>query len=268
MALASASALGVSLSEMAWETALLRRKIGRIGGMDAVADVAWGVEVIKSLEQDAIAAGFSALISRIPIDRTAAVSSLELSGFVTGDVGLTFEYQLAPHASSPTSVDAPDDIAIRPVADGDLPALHEMASGLFLHSYYYISPVFSRAEANRLYRAWLTNSVLHGRADRVLVAARANTVVGFITCRVGSDGIGVIELIGVGRPHASRGVGKRLVRAALRCFHDLGAAVVRVRTQATNLAAVGMYSATGARAAGVDMTLLKALPDHQEKSRS
>ena len=96
-------------------------------------------------------------------------------------------------------------------------------------------------------------------ADRVIVAETGKRLLGFITCRRDANRIGVIELVGVAPGHASRGIGRLLVRAALDCFEQLGAEIVTVRTQVTNTAAVNLYSATGARLAKVDTTFVKLL---------
>ena len=255
--LSTAPTVHVTLSEMEWETALLHRKIGRVEGADAIVDASDGVETIEAVERHALVSGFSLLVSRVAIDRTAAVWSLERSGFVTADVGLTFEYDRATLPAVRPARDSGPAI-VRAATDDDLPALHELVGGLFLHSYYYAGALFSRAEADLLYRAWVTNSV-HGRADRVLLVTRGHEVLGFITCRVAADRTGIIELVGVDRRHGSQGLGKALVLAALHCFHELHAATVRVRTQASNLAAARLYGATGGRLVSVDTTLLKSL---------
>jgi dTDP-4-amino-4,6-dideoxy-D-galactose acyltransferase len=135
-----------------------------------------------------------------------------------------------------------------------------MVGGLFLHSYYYSGVLFSKTDADLLFETWITNSI-RGRADQVLVATQDERPLGFITCRIAADRTGIIELVGVGAEHNSRGLGKALVAAALQWFRDAGAPVVTVRTQAANVAALRMYSGTGGRPMTADTTLLKPLVD-------
>jgi ribosomal protein S18 acetylase RimI-like enzyme len=256
---AALPARGVRLTEMPWETALLGRRIGRIEGVDDIGDVAGGVAAIRHVEQEATRAGFSVITARVAMDHFAAVWALEESGFLTGDVGVTFEYDLAKSGvSGPRSVPCASTLTLRAANDDDVAALQDMVNGLFRNSYYYVSPHFSRVEADLLHRTWIANCVRHGRADRVLLAEIAGEIVGFITCRCLAAKAGVIELVGVSPGHASRGIGKTLVRAALACFSELDATTVRVRTQATNVAAANVYAATGARLVTVDATLIKS----------
>lgn len=243
---------------MEWETSLLGRKLGRIECVDSIRDINSGAEALGAIEQHAAASGFSLMTARVNVDHFTVVWALEAAGFVTADVGVTFEYDLAKTAGL-LAPHTPNDLILRQARHDDLPALQHFVDGLFLNSYYYVTPFFSRSEADLLYRAWITNCVEHGRADRVLLAERSGHVLGFITCRCGPDRIGIIELIGVAPSQGSRGIGKALVRAALGCFQELGAAIVRVRTQVTNIAAVNLYSGTGARALKVDTTLIKPL---------
>jgi dTDP-4-amino-4,6-dideoxy-D-galactose acyltransferase len=255
------SAARVTLALMEWETSLVGRKIGRVHGVETIGDVRRGASVLAQVERHAIASEFSLITSRVDVDHVKAVWALEAAGFVTADVGVTFEYDLAGvHEASSIGGGA---WVVREADRHDVPALQATVNGLFLSSYYYVSQFLSRAEADLLYRTWIGNCVLRGRADRVLVADVSGTVAGFITCRRASREAGVIELVGVSPKYGSRGIGKSLVHAALDCFRDLGAPTVRVRTQVTNLAAVNLYSATGARLVKVDTTFIKPLDDRR-----
>jgi dTDP-4-amino-4,6-dideoxy-D-galactose acyltransferase len=255
----SAPALALRLSEMQWETSLLGRKIGRVEGVDTITDVSSGTEAIHRVERRAISSGFSVITARVAANHVPAVWALETSGFVTVDIGVIFEYD-AQKSTRPMPDHAPGEPIIRLATDDDVPMLQQIVNGLFCHSYYYVSPCFSSAEADRLFRAWITNCVQHGRADRVWLAETSGGIAGFVTCRcLLPDDVGVIDLIGVAPNHGSRGLGKALVRTALASFHELGVAIVRVRTQIANHAAVNLYAATGARLVTTDTTLIKSL---------
>jgi dTDP-4-amino-4,6-dideoxy-D-galactose acyltransferase len=256
----AAAALDVRLTKMDWETALLGRKIGRVEGVEAIRDVREGAEAIQRVERQAKRADFCLISARVPLDAVDAVWALQATGFHTVDTGVTFEYDLGKEGH-PFAFHPAREVTIRSVTDDDVQILEASVEGLFRHSYYYVSPLFSRDEADLLHRTWITNCVRHGRADRVLIAELAGEVAGFITCRRLPDASGVIDLVGVRPTSSSRGIGKTLVRASQDCFRELGVAVIRVRTQITNLAAVNMYSSTGARLIKVDTTLIKSLAD-------
>jgi dTDP-4-amino-4,6-dideoxy-D-galactose acyltransferase len=252
------SAADLRTSVMEWETSLFGRKIGRLEGLDTIVDVHEGAAAVHRAVRDAEISGFSVVMARVTGDRVTAAWALERAGFLTVDTGVTFAYDLAKD-SFPVDGFAYDGLVIRPATAEDLPALQEMVTGLFLSSYYYVSPCFSNAEADLVYRTWMTNCVCHGRADRVLVAEVSGATAGFITCRRAEALEGVIDLVGVSPSHGSRGIAKALVKAALACFRELGAATVRVRTQVTNAAAVNLYAATGSRLVAIDTTLIKSL---------
>jgi dTDP-4-amino-4,6-dideoxy-D-galactose acyltransferase len=247
----------IRLAAMDWETSLLGRKIGRVEGLEAERDAVRAAGALKAIEQEAVTAGFTLIVARVSADHFAAVRTLEESGFLLVDVGVTFQYELGTGTTA--AADAPEGVRLREATADDIPRLREAVKGLFLHSYYYASPFFAGAEADLLFATWVSNCVRGDRADRVVLAEVAGAPAGVVTCRMSDGHIGVIDLIAAVRRNGSRGIGKLLVAAALECFLELGATVVKVRTQATNLAAVNLYVATGARLIHVDATVAKSL---------
>ena len=251
-------ATALKFSVMAWETSLLGRSVGRIDGVEALADIPEGADAVGTAEQNALDAGCSLLVSRVDAGSFTAIWTLEASGFLAVDVGVTFEYQLSRR--TPVACSAVD-VCMREAQAHDIPALQALVRGLFLTSYYYVTPFLSRAEADVLYGAWIANSIRERRADRVLLAEIAGGVAGFITCRCGDQNVGVIDLVGVAPGHGSQGVGKSLVNSALDWFRAQAMSTVHVRTQITNLPAVNMYLSTGARLQKADATFMKSLTE-------
>jgi dTDP-4-amino-4,6-dideoxy-D-galactose acyltransferase len=233
---------------MDWENSILDRRLARVEGASSLS----GPSDAGTLECEARAAGVDLLVARVPAD-AVAVRSLQRAGFVTADVGVTFAADL------PTRAPAAPVAPLREASPGDLPALRTLVAGMFVNSYYYASGFFSPAEADRLHEAWITNGVEGRRGERVLVATAGDRPVGFVTCRALADALGVIDLIGVGTTHATRGIGKALLHGAADVFARLGCGRVRVRTQITNIAAVNLYASAGYRLVEVDTTLMRSL---------
>jgi ribosomal protein S18 acetylase RimI-like enzyme len=262
---AAPSTVAVRLSAMQWETSLLRRPLARVQGVEAIGDPAEAAEALRRIEHEAAASGFELLVARVDLECRSAVWALEAAGFRTVDVGLTFEYDL--RIAGPVHAAMPEGIALREATLDDVEPLEEAITGLFLHSYYYVCPWFSREEADMLFRAWIANCVRGVRGEQVLLATLGGAIAGFITRRAAGKGVGVIDLVGVVPGCASRGIGKLLVRAALDSFRDRGDEIVRVRTQAANLAAATVYASTRARLFAVDTTLVKPLAGRRTPTR-
>ncbi len=171
-------------------------------------------------------------------DATAAAA--QLAGFRLVDVLLTF---------SRGTGDAPD-VPMELARAEDAEALEAIAAA-FRHSHNHMDPRIPDEAATSVYVAWIRNS-LAGRADAVLVQRGAGGAVeGLITCvrrglaPEGRPTTGIIELVGVRRESHGRGIGRRLVGAALCWFRSHGTDTVEVGTQATNVAAVRLYARMG-----------------------
>jgi ribosomal protein S18 acetylase RimI-like enzyme len=141
-----------------------------------------------------------------------------------------------------------DGVALH-MPDGIEVATHQDAEGCaevgrqaFRNDRFHQDPELDGAGADALKAAWMRNACL-GRADRVLVARAGRRILGANACiRNGDDA--VIDLIGVLPEAQGRGLGRRLVDAALASYAGTAARMV-VGTQATNTASVALYRSAG-----------------------
>ena len=140
------------------------------------------------------------------------------------------------------------------VAEADADASGEllaMAGGAFTDSRFYRDGRFPCEDCDRLYGTWLRKSLSGEMADAVLVARIAGVPSGFVTCSItdagGEDARGEIGLLAVSQSARGRGVGRRLVAAALDWFADGGAGGACVATQLRNVGAVRLYESSGFR---------------------
>ena len=113
---------------------------------------------------------------------------------------------------------------------------------VFTHDRFHADPNIPDGVADEIKRRWVLNGV-RGRADAPIVVRADGRIVGFNLCLRRGD-VAVIDLIGVARAHQGKGLGRRLVEAALG--HYAGSyAKMRVGTQDTNLASVALYERAG-----------------------
>ncbi len=103
---------------------------------------------------------------------------------------------------------------------------------------------FKNNEFEKLYTAWLRNSVAKEIAQEVLVYRQENAITGFITLKV-EDSLGYINLLAVDEPARRTGIGQQLLRAACQQFYQWGCSQVQVSTQHRNRLACRFYEKNG-----------------------
>lgn len=169
------------------------------------------------------------------------VSLAEDHGFRFVDVRMTLTHTLLSVPLVPTP---PLGVQIRPYAPSDIGELRAIASRSHRDSRFYADPRFTMARANALYETWIERACTdHGHA--VLVPARDERPVGYVTCRLDEGMIGHIGLIAVADSAQGLGVGRALVAAALSWCRERGACAANVVTQGRNLPAQRLYQRSG-----------------------
>jgi ribosomal protein S18 acetylase RimI-like enzyme len=96
----------------------------------------------------------------------------------------------------------------------------------------------------RIYDAWITNSVSGQIAQEVMVTRDASSLTGLVTVGV-KDGRGEIGLLAVREDARGRGLGKGLVQAALEWAGRHHFREAQVVTQGANVAACRLYESCG-----------------------
>ncbi len=135
---------------------------------------------------------------------------------------------------APVSPVAIEGVKIRSFLSDDIPYLRDIAAKIFTYTRFYADTCFPRTKVAQFYDIWIKNSC-EGYADQVIVAEVDQHPGGFITCHKRSAQEAEIGLIGVNEQFRGRGIGKELVKAALRWSLDQGAERVKIVTQGTNL---------------------------------
>lgn len=159
-------------------------------------------------------------------------------GYREVDQRVTLERPLADFMAAP-------DEMVEPFIEPDLDILRQIARTSYLDSRFYHDGRLPRAKCDELFDLW-TAQTCQRQPDHVLVARDGETAVGYVTCKLDpTTRGGAIELIGVAESARGRGVGKRLVDAALGWAVARGATMMSVVTQARNFRALRLYERCG-----------------------
>lgn len=174
----------------------------------------------------------------------AQADSLALArarGFLEVDDRLTYALRTAERGEAPHVA----EVTLRAGRRADAAALATIAGESYGASRYFHDPNFPAERCRQFYRDWILRS-LEGRFDdAVLVAEVDREPVGYVSCRALTANLGSIGLIGIDAAHQGRGLGKRLVHAALEWFAERDLPTVEVVTQGRNAPAQRLYESTG-----------------------
>lgn len=168
----------------------------------------------------------------------------ERNGFGMVDVRITLARESRADATSANSV--------RAFKETDLPSLRAIAAISHRDSRFYSDPGFPRQRCDDLYQTWIDRSC-HGYADTVLVAEHSLEPAAYVSCHLGSEGVGTIGLLAVAPSARGLGLGARLVAGALLFFEEAGCKRVTVATQGRNCAAQRLYQNCGFRSTTVEL---------------
>jgi ribosomal protein S18 acetylase RimI-like enzyme len=145
--------------------------------------------------------------------------------------------------------------SVKTATHQDIPMLKKVIKGLFTESRFYSDPFFSKQKADKLYQAWIENSVKGEVADIVFHIPTT----GFISCRKTGKHTGEIILVGIRKGYRGKGYGTMLTQAAMKWFQSQNVKSVTVRTQLKNSEAINFYLKQGLNFKGYDIMFGKIL---------
>ncbi|HDR2892235.1 TPA: dTDP-4-amino-4,6-dideoxy-D-galactose acyltransferase [Enterobacter asburiae] len=180
-----------------------------------------------------VAADFAAwprVQAKIPAGRSDLLDALQQHGFqlVEGEVDLSI------------AVAQYDSPGAEPATAEDIPVLRQMATLAFSQSRFR-APWYAPEDSGRFYAQWIENAV-KGTFDHVCLVFRApdGKILGFVSLRKLNEHDARIGLL------AGRGMGDKLMQAALHWAQQNQLSTLRVATQMGNTAALKRYIASGA----------------------
>lgn len=182
---------------------------------------------------------------RIKRGNDAADTNLRQAGFAFVEELVTLELDLSAHVSGKL----PAGIKI---AGTDMAAeVGMLAARTFQHDRFHADSRISRSIADALKAAWARNNTA-GRSDTTFVTRKDGQISGFNCCLL-RDRTAIIDLIGVRSEFQGKGLGGRLVDAAIT-HYAAKAPAMRVGTQRNNTSSMRLYTSRGFREVGSDLT--------------
>lgn len=180
--------------------------------------------------QDADFSAWQRVQAKIPADRADLLDALQQHGFrlVEGEVDLSVT--VARYASPGAEI----------ATEQDIPTLRKMAALAFAQSRFR-APWYAPDDSGRFYAQWIENAV-KGTFDHVCLVFRTDggLIQGFVSLRRLNEHEARIGLL------AGRGMGEKLMQAALHWAEQQQVSTLRVATQMGNTAALKRYIASGA----------------------
>lgn len=237
------------IRELIWDSSFFEKRIGELKINS------FKPSRVKSAIERAGQEGFQYLRCKITSQDTSITEHLESLGFYLTDIGVIFAIETVKFLFQDIDISSKTGKAVKVADLQDIPVLKKMIRGLFPESRFYNDPFFSKAEADRLYEAWIENSVKREAADIVFHIPNS----GFVSCRKSGRHTGEIVLIGIKKGLRGKGFGTSLVQEAVRWFITQDIKSVSVRTQLKNLKALNFYCHLGFAVKEYDIIFGKVL---------
>jgi dTDP-4-amino-4,6-dideoxy-D-galactose acyltransferase len=241
-----------AVGESKWDCEHFGFPVHKLYGFATARGIANQDRVAKALVAEGIIpliASAELVMARVSLSAVPELSALESAGFRLMDVQVMWMHQRAK--GHPAAMDA----AIRAATIDDTRAMSAIARETMREAptHFHLDSRLAADRVDALYEGWAANSVAGTAADYVLVAELDGEIAGFTTAKLAntegtsSARYGIIPLVAVAAGFRGRGVGRRLVSAALAWLDHRGAAASCIGTQANNFRGAALYAALGLR---------------------
>jgi len=222
-----------------FDTKLFGFKIGRFIGRKLSLEEAR--KIVKYCKNK----GIKCLYADLDINDFASLSAATKCGFVISDIRIIFEKDLTGFKAT-TKIKLDDYQVDDNIKDTDIPYLKSLSKEMSGVSRFTFDKSFPAGSGEKLYIAWMLNSISKEVADKIFIAREIKTKkpLGVITCKEEQDH-GEIVLLGVDKEHSGRGIATFILSRALCFFKKNGFKKVRVATQGSNVPAQRLYQKNG-----------------------
>lgn len=123
--------------------------------------------------------------------------------------------------------------------------LKELALSSGVYSRFKKDPKFPNRLFEKMYEKWISDSVSSSSIKVLGVYNTANNLVGFASIDFGNEQFAQIGLIAVKLSMNGKGIGKKLLTLCELIAFNEGRTLMRISTQACNIAAVKFYESMG-----------------------
>lgn len=190
------------------------------------------IDVIPLLIKDLKESGIEYASYRLPSTQMKMAQNLERLGFLLVDGSINFE-------ASPEEIVIGDYDSIFEASESDGERLREISGSAFTSTRFFNDPAISKEKAQNIYKEWITNSLV-GYADKVFVYKKEGKVLGYVTVKDRH-----IQLIAVETSQQGKGIGKKLIWAAIAHLKNRNLDKIFIETQVQNIKAIRAYTKCG-----------------------
>lgn len=151
---------------------------------------------------------------------------------------VVFSKDIKGSCSANKSIFKIDDVSI------DKEQLYLLAYESGKSSRFLLDKKFGQAQFQKLYRAWVDNSINKKFADDVLVYFEDHQLKGFVTYKSNNTTVSV-GLIAVSPNHQGKGIGSKLLQYLENLAFEKGIEKITIPTQLSNIPACNFYYKQG-----------------------
>lgn len=184
--------------------------------------------------------------AKVPAQRLDLIDGLSALGFslVEGEVDLSLRIGIE-NAYITCSNNSSENVLI-PAEQRDIPMLKEVAAKIFSLSRFR-APWYQSQDSGRFYATWVEKAVL-GTFDHqcLLVNGDNGQPAGFVTLRDLGNSEVRMGLLAVFPGNTGRGIGSKLMSVAQQWCQHHQIQRLRIATQTSNIAALRLYTRSGA----------------------
>ncbi len=252
-------ALGVACwTHLAWDSEQIGMSAARVdllvsgGGYQEALERK--VSLLRNVVEECRLQGVRYLTARVSANDLSTVHALGRSGFELMDGILTFSLSLRDARPAPSR----GGFDVRLFQPGDLDQILAIARSAYTCDRFHADRALAGGAADRLYAEWVRRSCSGEEADAVVVAARKDRVLGYVTCKV-TPPVGSIVLVATAEEARGQGVARAALEGAFDWFRAQAVETVEVGTQMQNMSACRLYEQNGFRMSRMGLTYRRLL---------
>lgn len=239
-----------NIDSLDWESDFFKRSTAKLDF------AATDAQIILSYQLDK----FDIVQAKVAASETAKIDELASMGFSFVEGEIDFSLTIGTeNAYLNTALSETDNVVV--AQTGDIVSLRDTAAAVFGNSRFR-APWYHEGDSGRFYALWIEKAVL-GTFDHTCLLLRNNTgdILGFVSLRSLDADTARIGLLAATPSAAGRGIGRKLMSAAYQWCVQHQKRQLNVATQMSNVAALNLYSRSGAAIASTAYWLYRGQHD-------